>query len=382
MLLSKSEWLSKNFNKNEKYVNLAERAYDILMGNVYSADSGYLWSPYRCLTPGNNKFKGIWNWDSAFHAIALSRWDTELAKESILGFLKFQKKDGILPDVIRENGSIVDKYSKPPVFAWAAEILYERGADTDFIKAVYPKLILNAGWWENNRCDKGLFYYDSADKDSCDYLLHVQYETGWDNSARWDKPANEYWAIDLNCFMVMFYKSLSRLACLVEKDEESDIWLSKADELSILINKELWCEKNGYYNDKNRFTGEISSALTPASFMPLYISIASLGRAEAMARIAENNFKCKMPTLSFDNKYFSNDYWRGPTWLNVAYFAAKGLKNYRFDVADKIKFSIIDMCNDNKDGIYENYDSVTLKGQYCNRFGWSCAFILEFLLNF
>ena len=89
-----------------------------------------------------------------------------------------------------------------------------------------------------------------------------------------------------------------------------------------------------------------------------------------------------MPTVSFDNKCFSNDYWRGPTWLNVAYFAAKGLKNYRFDVADKIKSSIIDMCNDNKDGIYENYDSITLKGQYCNCFGWSCVFILEFLLNF
>ena len=56
-----------------------------------------------------------------------------------------------------------------------------------------------------------------------------------------------------------------------------------------------------------------------------------------MENFAKNNFKEKMPTVSFDNPEYSTDYWRGPTWLNVAYFAAKGLKNYGFEVADKIK---------------------------------------------
>ena len=81
MLLSKHEWLSTLSLNRREDIELAERAYDILNGNIYPADGGYLWSPYRCLTPGNNKFKGIWNWDSAFHAIGLARWDTELAKD-------------------------------------------------------------------------------------------------------------------------------------------------------------------------------------------------------------------------------------------------------------------------------------------------------------
>ena len=382
MLLSKHEWLSTLSLNCREDIELAERAYDILNDNIYPADGGYLWSPYRCLTPGNNKFKGIWNWDSAFHAIGLARWDTELAKESILGFLKFQKENGLLPDVIRENGSIVDAYSKPPVFAWATEILYHRGADIEFVKAVYPKLALNADWWENERCDRGLFFYDSADKDNEQYLLHVQYETGWDNSARWDEPANEYWAIDLNCFMYMFYRAMANLASFIELFDEAKIWEEKASRLAGLINKKLWSDENGYYNDVNRFTGKISSALTPASFMPLFAMIATDGQARAMGAIAEVNFKSKMPTVSFDNECFSNDYWRGPTWLNVAYFAAKGLKNYKLGVADRIKESIIDMCYNDKGGLYENYDSVTMKGQYCNRFGWSSVFVLEFLLDF
>jgi hypothetical protein len=86
--------------------------------------------------------------------------------------------------------------------------------------------------------------------------------------------------------------------------------------------------------------------------------------------------------LNSENAAFSDDYWRGPTWLNVAYFAAKGLKNYGFSVADTIQKSILDMCAQDKDGIYENYNSITGKGQYCNRFGWSCVFIFEFLLDF
>ena len=78
--------------------------------------------------------------------------------------------------------------------------------------------------------------------------------------------------------------------------------------------------------------------------MPLYIGIASREQAEAMRIVAEERFKGKMPTVSFDNPMYSNDYWRGPTWLNVAYFAAKGLKNYGFAVADTIKESILNMC--------------------------------------
>ena len=173
---------------------LVKRAYDTLMGNVYT-EKNYLWSPFRCLSPGKKHFRGIWNWDSAFHAIGLSRWDTELAKESILGFIQFQRKDGLLPDVIRTDGSIVSEFSKPPVLAWAATVIYERDGKRDFVEKTYPVFVKNMLYWENHRCDRGLYHYDSDDKDSKDYLLHVKYESGWDNSVRWDKGITEYAAI-------------------------------------------------------------------------------------------------------------------------------------------------------------------------------------------
>ena len=377
--IAKNRSFEKLISKRDR--ELTERAYGTLMGNIYT-EKCYLWSPFRCLSPGKKHFRGIWNWDSAFHAIGLSRWDTELAKESILGFIQFQREDGLFPDVIRTNGTIVSEYSKPPVLAWAATVIYERDEKKDFLEKTYPVFVKNMIYWENHRCDRGLFHYDSDDKDSADYQLHVKYESGWDNSVRWDKGITEYYAIDLNCFMVMFYRALARMADVLGYSVEKENWENKASSLISRINETMWDEKHGSYADTNRVTGEVSDVLSPASFMPLYIGIASMERAESMRMIAEKRFLGKMPTVTFDHPAYSNDYWRGPTWLNVAYFAAKGLKNYGFPVADEIKESILDMCFADKGGIYENYDSITGKGLYCNHFSWSSVFILEFIFNF
>ncbi len=210
MELSKEEWLrmSKSFDAVEN--QLLELAYTILMKNVYEAE-GHPWSPYRCISParcleepGKNGFMVIWNWDTAFHSIGVSRWDTALAREGLLGFMQYQKESGIFPDVIFENGSIADTFSKPPVLAWACVIVYKRENDIEFLKKVYPMLVKNESYWMKKRCQDSLLFYDAEDsKDDKDYELHVRYESGWENSIRWDKTITDMWPIDLNCFMVI-----------------------------------------------------------------------------------------------------------------------------------------------------------------------------------
>ncbi|MBR7161711.1 MAG: hypothetical protein IKD07_04770 [Clostridia bacterium] len=375
------QWFGQRIFSSDRDRELVKWSYHTLMGNVYTEEC-YLWSPFRCLSPGKKHFRGIWNWDSAFHAIGLSRWDAELAKESILGFIQFQREDGLFPDVICTDGRMISGFSKPPVLAWAATVIYERDGKKDFLEKTYPVFVKNMRYWEEHRSDRGLYHYDADDKSSEDYLLHVKYESGWDNSVRWDKGITEYYAIDLNCFMVMFYRALALMADVLKYSEEKALWQKKETALISRINETMWDEKNGYYADTNRLTGEVSDVLSPASFMPLYIGIASAARADAMRIVAEERFKGKMPTVTFDHPAYSNDYWRGPTWLNVAYFAAKGLKNYGFAVADTIKESILNMCFADKGGIYENYDSMTGKGLCCNHFSWSSVFILEFIFHF
>lgn len=123
--MKRNEWVEFSKSFSDRDSQLLIRTYDTIMSNVYD-DKGYPWSPYRCISPGKLKFNGIWNWDSAFHTVGVARWDTALAKESVLGFAKFQKENGLLPDVIFENGAVMDWYSKPPVFAWAIEAVIKR----------------------------------------------------------------------------------------------------------------------------------------------------------------------------------------------------------------------------------------------------------------
>ena len=329
------------------------------------------------ISPGRNNFVGIWNWDSAFHAIGMLDFDKELAKEQILGFLQFQLENGMLPDVIWESGVIEDNFSKPPVMASAAEKVFHETGDYDFLKKVYPQLVFNANFWERERMFGGLFHYD-ANQDKENYLKWVGYETGWDNSPRWDKEPYNCWAIDLNCYMVMTYRSL---AVMAEKlGEDSKEWKIKETLLTSEIEKRLWNENLEAYTDYNFKKESFINVLSPASFMPLYVGIAPESRAEKMNQIAIDHFLPGMPTVAYDDPSYSRDYWRGPCWLNVAFFAAKGLYDYGFiDSARTIKDTILTWVENDGDYIHENYDAKTGEGLCYPEFSWSSVFVREFI---
>lgn len=380
--LELTENLAKGLSARDK--NLLERALDVLEGNKYYDIKKYF-DDRVMLSPGlkSGGYLGVWNWDSAFHAVGVSRFDAKLAADQIEGFFKYILEDGMLPDFIDEEGKARIHSSKPPVFAWAAYEVYKNTGDIDFLKRIYSKLALNEKFWRTQRFDGKLFYYDAyLEGTRGEKLVWTKWESGLDNSVRWDNGILEYYPVDLNCFMLSFYESMLKISQLI--GENSEEWESKYNELAVLIEETFWNDAIGAYTDRNRLTGEYSTCLTPSSFMPLYVKTASKERAEKMAQIAadENKFNKTMPTVTYDNKEFSNNrYWRGPLWMNVAYFAAKGLKNYGLSVADDIKENVLDLVDCNKDGIYENYDTVNKIGLYNSTFSWSACFIIEFILN-
>lgn len=360
--------------------SVLEKAERILISNIYT-QKGYLWDGYRMITPGKGKFKGIWNWDTAFHALGMIDFDKEIAKEQILGFLSFQKENGLLPDVIWENNGIEDHFTKPPVMAYAACEVFKATNDLEFLKAVYPKLVLNEEFWVKNRKYKDLFHYDADKSNEERYLVWVGYESGWDNSPRWDNEPQNCWAIDLNCFMVLTYRSLSYMADVLGYNKCQ--WDQKEKELCENIEKHLWNEKLNSYTDYNFKSEKHINVLTPASFMPLFSKVASNERAKLMNDIAVKHFLPGMPTVSYNDASYGRDYWRGPTWLNVAYFATKGLYDYGFvDTANIIRSQIIQWVADDGDCVHENYDSKTGEGLCCDHFSWSCVFIRKFILDF
>jgi Glycosyl hydrolase family 63 C-terminal domain len=97
-------------------------------------------------------------WDLAFHTIALSTVDIDIAKEQLHLLLDqlFLHPTGQIP-AYEWNFSDVN----PPVQAWAAIFIHRmelalRGTtDTDFLKGVFGKLIANFGWWVNRKDRSG-----------------------------------------------------------------------------------------------------------------------------------------------------------------------------------------------------------------------------------
>ena len=77
----RKQWLKQYENTVcARDYRILEKASRILMQNVAPLEEETLWKPYRAITPslgknpkGNYCFPGIWNWDSAFHMVGLSR---------------------------------------------------------------------------------------------------------------------------------------------------------------------------------------------------------------------------------------------------------------------------------------------------------------------
>ncbi len=370
---------------------LVEKATRIITDNICEGEE-FPWHPYRMIRPFGGCPKdagstGIWNWDSAFHAIGALYFDETLAKEQILGFTQYQLENGMLIDMKRKNGDKNDASSKPPIMAYTASLVYQKTGDTEFLKSVYPRFVKNTAFWEANRFFGGLFHY-GADLTKIPFAQvdeYIRWESGWDNSVRWDSPCSDYWPIDLNCYAVLMYRGMAEMAEALGRASDAAAYREKARVTADLIEEKLWNEERATYADTNRFTGEVSPIMTPASFMPLYIGIASPERAAKMHRFAcdEKKLFPGMPTVSYDDPAYSVGYWRGNTWLNVAYFAARGLLDYGFsETAYAIRDTILSWVARDGDCIHENYNSKTGEGLFCTHFSWSSVFVLEFILNF
>ena len=370
-------WLSSFYGKvtADEY-NLLSRAARTLEGNISRGERP--WSPLRGIRPSCAGFAGIWNWDSAFHVMALSRWNPELAREQCRIFFRLQKPNGLFPDVWRENGEVMDAYGKPPVFPWAAAMLEKRFPDPEFRKECVEAYRKNEEFWGKYRScpETGLFHYDSEKRDPAKYETWVCWESGLDNSPRWDHGCENYYAIDLNCFMVMFYRAMNEL-------DPSPEWIRKEKALAEKIESLLWNGAAQCYQDRDIGNGTFNGVISPSSFMPLFIGTASAERAAAMAKIAEEHESPGWPSVSYKDPAFDPEgYWRGRTWLNIAYFALKGLKDYGFDeLAETGRRTILDFVRKTPGYICENYHPRTGAPVGCSHFGWSSAFVIEFLLN-
>jgi len=363
-------------NSGGKRISLVpHRAHQLLMPP---------WTPHRGILPSPAHFNGIWSWDAAFHMMAVVRWDAELARDQMRILEKYQCEDGMYPDVIWLNGSVSVHCTKPPVVAWAVWCVDRVAPDDEFLSKAYASLVKNEAFWTAKRfsAKDGLFHYDGNSDDPEKRKLYAGWESGWDNSPRWDNGAHHLYPIDLQCWMILTYRSLRDMAIRLRKPDDAERWRTRASELRRQMFARLWDDETGSFWDYDYKRQAYSRVLTPVVYFPLYIGIATREQSAALARHLKR-LSPGWPTVAYDEPtYDPTAYWRGRTWLNVAYFALKGLKFEGYDAeADLGRREILKWIAADAATIYENYDSKTTLPIGAPNFGWSCVFTIKFLLD-
>lgn len=347
------------------------------------------WLPLRGVNPSSAWFKGVWNWDSAFIMMAVRRWDAELARDQMRIWMLMQNEEGQYPDSWTEGDGILHApgfyNSKPPIFAWAMWQLHRTAPDRAFLAEAYRSLKKNEGWWRANRLNAtfGLFHYDGErDAPEAKRREYAGWESGWDDSPRWDGDAWHVLAIDLNAYLVMTYRALRDFAAELGYEEDRKLWIAREAALAKAMEEHLWDEQDQCYYDRNFVTGKFNRSVTPAGFMPLFIGTASPERAAAMAKQAVHE-EPGWPSVAYDDpKYNPMGYWRGRTWINVAYFALKGLRYYGFnDISERGRQTLLAWIRNDPSAIYETYNSRTGLPCGASHFSWSCTFVISFLLD-
>jgi len=333
------------------------KAASVLKVNVMSPEGsiGRRWT-----TPDRWPHRHMWLWDSAFHSLGWLHLDTQMAEDTLEAMVEAAYPDGMIPLCSAPTPHPYNT-SQPPLLAWAVWEVHQATGDVDFPVRLYEGLAGYIRWFQQHRDRNGNGLYEWW-KDEENTLCHCG-ESGLDNSPRFDERGIDD-HVDLNCMMVREMEVLARIAAMAGRGNEAEQWQEQAATLAGLINERMWDEGTGFYYDL-RADGALLPLKTVVGFLPLWAGVAS---EEHAARLREHlldprEFACPfpVPTVALDEQSFSDDMWRGPTWINTNFLIIQGLRRYGFAAeADDLRartLGEIQRWYEATGAIYEYYDN-------------------------
>ena len=427
-------YLAKSIvNPNEKYNKIAVKSIETLTTN-WRSSAGAI--KHDGITPSVSYkwFNGFWAWDSWKQVVATVHFNEELAKNNVRTLFDYQiqKDDKVRP---QDNGAIIDavfyngdeerggdggnwneRNSKPALATWAVWEVYQVSKDKEFLKEMYPKLKAYHEWWYTNRDHNknGVAEYGGMvhkfNNSPEEIILAAAWESGMDNATRFDvegygkddigvkvfenKDKNNKLlgysinqeSVDLNSFLYAEKIYLAQMAEILGEQEDSKEFYSSASQLKKYINENMFDENTGYYYDlqfdeKGNTKLLVNRGKGTEGYIPLWANVADKDKAKKVVEnvLDENvmNTYLPFPTAAKDNpKYNPTKYWRGPVWLDQAYFGIIGLDNYGYKKeAKELTTKLFDRSEGlmGDGAIRENYNPETGEGLHCSNFSWSAS---------
>lgn len=358
--------------------------------------------PYDSLYPSFvvPYFNGVWSWDTWKQAVATSYFDPHLAADQIRCMFSYQNDAGMIADVIyydRDGNNWRD--SKPPLAGWAIWETYQALGDIEFLQELYPRLQAYHEWWYRDRDHDGdgLAEFGSTDGTK----IAAAWESGMDNAVRFDSAAMlrnsaSAWSmnqesVDLNAYLYAEKRLLARMAEALDRPREAARYREEAVRLRTSIQASMYDDATGFFYDTAIDGGSRVDVQGPEGWAPLWTGVATEQQASSVARtmLDPDKFATHMPfpTLAADHPQFNptDGYWRGPVWLDQAYFATLALeRSGEREAAQRFRNQLIFNAQGLLDQapIYENYVPATGEGIEAPHFSWSAAHYLMLLADY
>lgn len=406
--------------KDPKYDKLIVKTIETLITN-WRSPAGAIKRDGITPSMSYKWFNGMWAWDSWKQAVAVTSFAPELAKDNIRAIFDYQKEDGMIIDAIFYNKNRYnypgekgtnwnERNSKPPLAAWAVWEVYKVTKDKSFLNEMYPKLVKYHDWWYIARDnDKNGIAEYGASVDVLNFteeeiIKAAAWESGMDNAVRFDidygvkvlrnidekgkviSYSINQESVDLNSYLYAEKRYLGEIAKVLNKTSDVNKYEKEAEHVKDFIQKHMFDEETGFFYDIDISTKEplVNRGKGIEGVIPLWARLASEEQVENVKNVLidENKFNTKVPfpTASKDNpRYNPSKYWRGPVWLDQAYFAIMGLNyNGYEDEASKLAKKIVENIEGSLvegEVIRENYNPETGEGLHCTNFSWSAGIL-------
>lgn len=345
----------------------------------------------------NPDFNGFWAWDSWKHAAALARFAPELARDQMRAMFDYQAADGMVPDCLYlDKAGNNWRDTKPPLAVWATLEIYRATGDKAFLVEMYDKLVRYHRWWfaARDHDHNGVAEYGSTDGTK----VAAKWESGMDNGVRFDaismlKNSEGAWSmdqesVDLNAYLYKEKLDLAQVAAVLGKTQDHARWLKEAATMKAVIQARMFDKTRGYFFDTKLGSGDPVRVYGSEGWTALWAGVATPDQAKSVIGIMldPNKFATFMPfpTLAADDPHFSpiKGYWRGPVWLDQAYFGVESLRRYGYDrqADDMARRLVLNAKGLTQQApMYENYDPLTGQGYQSANFSWSAASYLLLL---
>ncbi len=310
---------------------------------------------------------GVWSWDNVIIALALAKYDFNLAYyEFMLPYLHMDEF-GCLPDSIRD--AYIDRgYVKPPIQGFLYPYFIKRNPEFGKLKVlqkVYAGMKRNTDWWLNCRGEIPAYLHGN--------------DSGADNATCFDNT--EYiQSPDLLAFLSAQCDFLADTAKKLGYSTDKRIYKQLADELATKAISQHWDGKKIFVRNAEMQEKYETNSLLPLHLLVIGKRLPAEIKEYIIERLKQHHYSpYGLSSEALDSPLYEEDgYWRGPAWAPnqvIMTFALQAIGETEFakEIAAKYTNAL------SKVGFYENISTVKALGLRAKSFAWTASgyFILK-----